>query len=152
MYSLEGIRTSAMWQQPDTRVLSATPHPLPVRLVDWAPVDVIVGDGIEAAGRRGDIKELRLRPRVADILDEESIELRVNDQTVQVTGRQRAPDRAVGILEPGTGTWFESLVTTPPIRQGKNTIQAGPSVGCWGNTATLVREIQLWVEYGGIGS
>ena len=125
------------------------PHQLPARLIDRRAIPLKIGDAVERHQKDGSLKELLLRIRVTDLDDEESIEAHVNAVMVDVR-RSEKPSESVthrGRSRAAEGTWFEGLVTAPPVHRGINTIEVAPSLGCLGKDATAIQDVQLRVCY-----
>lgn len=123
----------------------APPCPLPARLVDCVPIPLKIGDPLEGAAREGRLCELTLLVRLTDILDEESIEVRINGVPVSVrpAGKEEGQRNVMGVMTSIGGTWFEGKVGAPPLRRGVNTVRVLPSTGCWVKDTTAVEEALL---------
>ena len=126
---------------------TAPPFPLPVRVIDCAPVPLKIGDPLERAARQGRLQRMTLRLRVTDILDEENIAVQINDKCVEVRRAGTESLERIGVFTTGGGTWFEGKVDAPPLKYGDNTVRVVPSAGCWGKDTTAVQDIQLLVRY-----
>jgi len=122
---------------------TAPPHPLPVRLIDCAPISLKIGDTLERAMVAGEIHEIVLRLKMTDLLAEENIEAQINGETVHVARRS---EQTPGEEVPGT-VWFEGNVTNAPLRRGDNTIRVFPSTDCWGKATTEIEDVTLLVRY-----
>jgi hypothetical protein len=129
----------------DREVLSDPPQR--PRVVDQEPVDLKVGDPLESRYREGKIKELRLEVRVSELLEEESVIIKLNGQTVPIVGRRKqTSDTAMRGLEPG-GWWFDAIADAPPARGGMNQVTVIPGPGCMGKAISRVQNVHLWVKY-----
>ncbi len=120
-------------------------YPLPVRLIDCAPVPLRIADPVERAYRQGRAS-MQLRVRVTDIRTEESIQVRING----VPGAVERVDSEAQAYFPsckGGGVWFAGTIGAPPLRRGENIVRVLPFTGCWGDGATEIQDVQLVVSY-----
>ena len=121
------------------------------RVVDSQPLLLKVGDPISRLAHEGKLKELRLRVRVADLYEDEEVEIRLNGHLVKITEHYAEPRKRVpgpGFPPPkGRGYWFEAIIDAPPLRQGLNYVLVSPGKGCLGSAASTVENVQLWVRH-----
>jgi hypothetical protein len=128
------------------REILADPPQRP-RVVDQEPLTLKVGDPLECVAREGRLAEVRLDVRVSQMLEEESVIIKLNGQVVPIVGRrEQTSDVAIRGLEPG-GWWFEAVADAPPARQGINHVVVMPGPGCFGKAISRVQNVHLWVRY-----
>ena len=121
------------------------------RLVDARPVLLKIGDPVARLAREGRIRELRLQVRVSELLEEESVQIRINGCPVGIADRSREEREEGPYSGPyqvkGGGYWFEALPDAPPVRPGFNYVVVSPGEGCMGNAASYVENVQMWVRH-----
>ena len=121
------------------------------RLVDARPVLLKIGDPVARLAREGRIRELRLQVRVSELLEEESVQIRINGCPVGIADRSREEREEGPYSGPyqvkGGGYWFEALPDAPPVRPGFNYVVVSPGEGCMGKAASYVEDVQMWVRH-----
>ncbi len=132
------------------REILADPPQRP-RVVDREPVTFKVGDPLDSVARAGKLAQLRLEVRVSEMLEEESVCIKLNGTPVQITGHREEPRTEplhVGAsVSPPGGWWFVADVDAPPARQGMNVVTVSPGPGSMGKAVSRVENVQLWVGY-----
>ena len=132
----------------------------PLSLSHGGPIELFVGDELEAEARQGAIKEIRLTARVSDIGKDEGVRLIVNGTLVEESGRSMlnepflvppslhpAMTKPPGYDEYTPAYAIEFLIDAPPITAGTNSVEFLPGRNCHGWWKTRVQEIRLEVNY-----
>ncbi len=118
------------------RGVVSRPRRFPVRLIDGEPVDLVVGDDLQAASRNGRLESATLHVGVGLVDEAERI-------TVNVNGT-RLPDAAIQRSEDDR---FDATVQAPPFRRGVNRIFVLPGPDSVGRTRSTVTSLSLTVRY-----
>lgn len=108
----------------------------PVRIVGGRPVELVLGDDIDAAEEDNSLRELRLQFKVSSVAEQESISLQVNGITVP-------PDRITRTDE----STFEAIPTASSLRRGINHIIFAPGKNSPGRLTSEVAGLSLSVRY-----
>jgi len=113
-----------------------TPDPFPKHIVYGAAIEIMVGDDIEEAARKGLVKELLLKVDVDNMHQVEGINIKINNNKVPSDNIKRISKDS-----------FETLLHAPPLRQGINKIVILPGPNSIGRLASIVTGLELWVRY-----
>ena len=119
------------------RGMVSRPNRFPVRLIDCDPIDLVVGDDLQDASRRGLVRSIRMLVGVGLVDEAERIAIEVNGTLL--------PDAAV---ERTGDDQFDAAVQAPPLRRGINRVVVLPGPGCVGRTRSTVTSVALAVRYG----
>ena len=115
---------------------SNLPDLYPVRIIDGAPVELVVGDDVQKAAEEGKLDALELRIKVAQMQMSEGINVIANGVSVPSSKIQRTGERE-----------FRVDLSTPPLRQGINEIVVLPGKGSFGRVNSVVTQMYLSVRY-----
>lgn len=143
LFEVDYGQISSAYTMPSAR------HQVPVRLSEWAPLRLVVGDDIEAASQAGELEKMRLQVRVGGIDTTERVTIWVHG--VPIDAPQGIPSPAGQITGSvrlaQDGCWFDVPVTAPPLRNGTNEIVVMPGANSGGPALATVDHLQLWVDY-----
>lgn len=150
LLGLDKLHEAGMYRTWVDREILSPPAQCP-QLVAPEAILVKISDPVERLAHEGCLRQLMLRVRVTDLLEEETVRLALNDVPVLITNRTAESSTdgfTLGAVKiPGGGWWFEAIVDAPPLRQGLNHIRVSPGAGCVGNAATRIRDVQVWVRF-----
>ena len=107
-----------------------------------------IGDDLAEARRAGRLAKTRLQVRVSDNTPTEGVTLWINGVPVP-SGVGKPSDQATDAWGRNVraGSWFDTVVETPPLRQGTNEIVVAPGLHSLGRRAATVDMLQVWVRY-----
>jgi hypothetical protein len=131
---------------------SSTRSPLPVGIVEEAPLDFFVGDDVPEEERAGNVREVRLVTRVTGIDSDEEVMLLVNGSPSREATRRVTEEPFVAQYpwywndEKG-GMIIEYAVAPRTVRRGQNALSFKPGPGSPGRVSSKVQEVWMWVRY-----
>ena len=131
---------------------SSTRSPLPVSIVEGAPVDFFVGDDVAAEDRTGNVRDVRMIARVTGIDADEDIVFLANGRPYREPTRRATDEPFVAQYpwywqEEKGGVILEYAVAPQAVTQGGNAFAFKPGPNSPGRVSSKVQEIWVWVRY-----
>ena len=116
--------------------MSNPPAQFPVRVIDGTPIELVVGDDLPKAQKKGMLNEARLTVTVTNMDEAESIGVQINGMELLDSSVERVDEET-----------FEVPVPVRLLRRGINQITVLPGLNSTGRLSSEVTGLQLQVDY-----